>query len=193
MKSTSWGSWRQYSGSHSGSGIKEILAPRQLFQTTISLTFIVKYDKITFLSMWLKFALRRKMQVKYHQNYLKDGWGKKCLRRAHCWSLTHCTISYQVQRCQFLSQCWTELLLTQLMKWLACIQKPCCKQGMYPLFKHWNDILARWDASWEVPGSDWGTTATCISPISLTAGPASAKRSKWYHLIPACLKSILWG
>lgn len=21
-------------------------------------------------------------------------------------------------------------------KWLACIQKPCCKQGMYLLFKH---------------------------------------------------------
>lgn len=27
------------------------------------------------------------------------------------------------------------------MKWLACIQEPCCNKKMYLLFKHWNHIL----------------------------------------------------
>ena len=49
-------------------------------------------------------------------------------------------------------------------KWLACIQKPCCKQGMYLLFKHWNHILVRWDAS----GKHLVLTEVTLALVSLS-------------------------
>lgn len=45
--------------------MKELVAPGQLFQTTISPTFIVKYGEVISI-------VTRMANVKYHQNYLKN-------------------------------------------------------------------------------------------------------------------------